>query len=50
MRRRAATVVSILAALAGGAVLGLTSSHGDGTVTPSSDLDRSSLFVQPEGT
>jgi hypothetical protein len=51
MRKRAVTVLSILAALVGGAVMGLTSSGGDPTVASSSNSDRtSSLFVQPEGT
>lgn len=51
MRKRAVTVLSILAALVGGTVVGLTRSGGDLTVASSSNLDRtSSLFVQPEGT
>ena len=50
MRKRAATVLSILAALVGGAVLGLTSSDADRTVASSPNQGRTSLFVQPEGT
>jgi hypothetical protein len=51
MRRRAVTVLSILAALVGGAVTGLTSSGGDPTVASSPNPDRtSSLFLRPEGT
>lgn len=50
MRKRAATVLSILAALVGGAVLGLTSSDADRTVASSPTPGRTSLFVQPEGT
>ena len=51
MRKRVAIVLSILAALVGGALVGLTSSGDDPTVAFSPKPDRtSSLFVQPEGT
>ena len=51
VRKRALAVLSILAALVGGAVIALTSSGDDPTVAPSPRPDRtSSLFVEPEGT
>jgi len=50
MRKRAATVLSILTVLAGGAVVGLISSDTDPTVESRPNPGRTSLFVQPEGT
>ena len=50
MRKRAATVVSILAALAVGVVGALTGSDTDPTVAPAPASGGTSLFVQPEGT
>lgn len=50
MGKRAATLISILAALVVGAVVGLTSSDADRTVASSPNRKRASLFVQPEGT
>src|SRR5688500_5473257 len=48
--KRAVAVLSILAAVAVGAIVALTGS-GDDPVTPSPSPDRrSSLFVEPEGT
>jgi hypothetical protein len=50
MWRYAATVVAILAALVGGAVVGISGSDDEPTLAPSPNDDRtSSLFVQPEG-
>ncbi len=50
MGKRAVAVLSILAAVAVGAIVALTGS-GDDPVTPSPGPDRrSSLFVEPEGT
>jgi hypothetical protein len=50
MRKRAAIVLSLVAAVIGGAVVGLNGSGTETTVSPSSDPGRTSLFVQPEGT
>lgn len=50
MWKRAATLLSILAALTVGAVVGLTGSDADGTAVLSPKPGRISLFVQPEGT
>jgi hypothetical protein len=50
MWRYAATVVAILAALVGGAVVGIRSSDDDPRLAPSPSDDRTSeLFMQPEG-
>ena len=50
MGKRAVAVLSILAAVAVGAVVALTGSGDDHTVSPSPSPDRtSSLFVEPEG-
>jgi hypothetical protein len=49
--KRSVAPLSILAAVAVGAIVALTGSGDDPTLTPSPSLDRtSSLFVEPEGT
>ena len=51
MGKRAVAVLSILAAVAVGAIVSLTGSGDDHTVSPSPSPDRNpSLFVEPEGT
>ena len=50
MRKRTATVLSILAVLAGGAVSGLIIADTGPTVESRPKPGRTSLFVQPEGT
>ena len=50
MRKRTATVLSILAVLAGRAVVGLIIADTGPTVESRPNPGRTSLFVQPEGT
>jgi hypothetical protein len=49
MGKRPATLLSILAALVVGAVVGLASTDADRNVASSPNEGHSSLFVQPEG-